>query len=258
MDNENLPHSLSEPNKDNKIKHIHEHSKRPKKNNKVNSGKRLKSIKSFCIKHKGLLISIILLAIVAFGVWYLFFKPVEKVVIDKNNKVVVEYNNRLPELKKAVDKNPKDASIRRNYAIALYVIKDYAAARDQYEEAVKLDGKDAITYNNLGNVYRDMKNYNKAIEAYNKAIGINPKYINAYVNMATIQLYSQNNSNEAIKTYQKALKALPKDDQVELLLGKAYEKAGKISEAKQAYKNILSRSPDNKAAKASLDGLNKK
>lgn len=218
-----------------------------------------KQIASYFNKHRisTTLIFLAIVVIIILDIWFFVLKPKNQLSSNNNSQVVKEYNEKLPELKKAIEKNPKDAVARRNYAVALYVTSDYEAAKNQYEEATKIDNKDATTYNNLGNTYRDLKNYNKAVEAYNKAIELNPKYTNAYVNLANVQLYSQKKTDDAIATYKKALKAMPNDNQIELLLGIAYENAGKTTEAKQTYQNILSRSPDDKAAKSNLDRLNK-
>lgn len=222
--------------------------------------KLFKQVSSYIKKHRiaTTLIFLALTIIIIVDVWYFVFRPNNTTISSNNSQVVTEYKDKLPELKTAIEKNPKDAVARRNYAVALYVISDLEAAKNQYEEAIKIDNKDATTYNNLGNTYRDLKNYDKAVEAYSKAIDLNPKYTNAYVNLANVQLYSQKKSDDAIATYKKALKAMPNDNQIELLLGIAYENAGKTTEAKQTYQNILSRSPDDKAAKSNLDRLNKK
>lgn len=240
--------------------HLSSSSRRAHSKSGFSFKKSYKQTLSYIKKHRmaTTLIFLALTIIIILDVWYFIFKPNDTTISSNNSQVVTEYKDKLPELKSAIEKNPKDAVARRNYAVALYVISDYKAAKSQYEEAIKIDNKDATTYNNLGNTYRDLKDYNKAVEAYNKAIDLNPKYTNAYVNLANIQLYSLKKSDDAIDTYKKALKAMPNDNQIELLLGIAYENAGKTTEAKQTYQNILSRSPDDKAAKNNLDRLNKK
>lgn len=173
------------------------------------------------------------------------------------SEVAAEYQKRLPELEDAVKSSPKDASVRKNYAVALYATGNFEKAKQQYEAAVKINDKDSTAYNNLGNVYRDLKNTDKAIEAYKKSIELNSKSINTYVNLANVQLYTLNKSDDAIATYKSGLKALPNNEQLELLLGIAYEQSGDIARAKQTYQNILSRNGENVAAKANIERLNK-
>lgn len=173
-----------------------------------------------------------------------------------SNAITSQYRERLPELEQKVKDNPNDASAHKEYAVALYATGDMKKAKEQYEAAIKLNGSDATAYNNLGNTYRDLGDINKAIESYKKASELSPKLVNPYVNLANIQLYSQNKPQDAIATYQAALKQLPDNDQIRVLLALAYEKADDISNAKQTYENILARDPDNAAAKANLDRLN--
>lgn len=165
------------------------------------------------------------------------------------------YAKQLPQLSTAVKNNPNDPAARKQYAVALYATKDLEGAREQYEEAAKLNGQDAAVFNNLGNVYRDLGEIDNAIKVYRQAIELDPTFINPYVNLANIQLYSQNNPDAAIETYKQALGSLPGDEQIELLLGLAYEHKGDKSSAKQTYEAILVRNPDNAAAKANLERL---
>ena len=276
MDNENLSHDSKVDGADKK--RVAEHndkvvserykpstkpttkSPKAKGRTKAQVKHHLTKLSKLIKKHKLVSIIILLILVVGIGidVYYVATNSTKVALNTNNNQVIAEYNNKLPDLKKAVEKNPNDAASRKNYGVALYVTGDYEAAKTQYEAAVKLDSKDAITYNNLGNTYRDLKNYGKAKEAYEKAFEINPKLVNAYVNLANVQLYILKNSDDAITTYKKALKALPNNDQIELLLGIAYENANKTTEAKQTYQDILARSPNNQAAKNNLDRLNKK
>lgn len=169
--------------------------------------------------------------------------------------VAAEYERQLPDLKKAVDEKPSDASARKNYAVALYATGNLEESRKQYEESTKLNGDDAIAYNNLGNVYRDLGQADKAVEAYKKSLQQNAKSVNTYVNLANVQLYSKSDSDAAINTYKDGLKALPDNEQLQLLLGVAYEQAGRTNEARQAYEAILAVNGDSVAAQTSLERL---
>lgn len=173
-----------------------------------------------------------------------------------SGEVSAEYQRRLPELEQAAKDSPNDATARKNYAVALYATGDLEKARDEYNAAVKINDRDAVAYNNLGNIYRDLGDTNKAVESYRKSLEINNSAINTYVNLANVQLYSQNNSDAAIATYKDGLKNLPDNEQLQLLLGIAYEQADQISNAKQSYQTILAKNGDNAAAKANLDRLN--
>lgn len=215
-------------------------------------------VTSFIRTHKAQVITgaiVLLLVIIALVVWFTIYQKNNATTVSKN-PAVIRYQEQLPELKDAVEDDPKSSDARKGYAVALYATGDLKQARSQYEEAVKLNDKDATAQNNLGNVYRDLEMPDRAIAAYRRAIELNPKAINPYVNLANIQLYTQNDADAAIETYKSALRALPGNNQVELLLGIAYEQKKDTSSARQAYENILRRDSDNAAAKAGLERLN--
>lgn len=213
-------------------------------------------VTNYVKKHKLISLSILLLTLLIIGlIIFIISRNTGDTSQTNSSQLVAEYREKLPDLKQAVKDNSKDATARKEYAVALYVVGDKEKAVEQYEAAIKLDDQDAITYNNLGNVYRDLKQTNKAIEAYKKSIELNPSSVNTYVNLANVQLYVQNKPEDAIATYKQGLEALPDNYQLELLHGVACEKAGQIDEAKQIYQKILSRDADNKSAKARLESL---
>ncbi len=172
-----------------------------------------------------------------------------------DNPVISKYKQQLPDLKKKAEENPNDTTARKNYAIALYASGDAEAAKVQYEKLVAANGKDADAFNNLGNAYRDTGKADDAIRAYQKALELNPQSINTYANLANVQLYTKNSPSDAIATYQKGLSALPNNSQLEFLLGVAYEKANKKTDAMQTYQHILSYDAGNKAVQQELARL---
>jgi tetratricopeptide (TPR) repeat protein len=196
---------------------------------------------------------IILLIIAGLIVFSVMNRQEPKVV--KQTQIGLEYQQKLPALKESVDKSPKDATARKNYGVALYATGDIEEAKKQYEEAAKLDTKDAVILNNLGNIYRDLGQADKAIETYRKSIELSPKALNAYANLANVQLYGKNKPQEAIETYKLGLTELPGNTQLELLLAVAYEQANDPASAKKTYEAILTRDTENAAAKAALDRL---
>lgn len=204
----------------------------------------------FVKKHK---LPIIIGAVILAGVGIYF-------AINNNEKteltgVAAEYQERLPELEKEVEDNPESAEARKKYAVALYATGEKGLAEKQYEEVVKINDQDGVAYNNLGNAYRDNKKTDKAVEAYKKAIEINKTAINPYVNLANVQLYTQDDADAAIETYKQALRAIPNNNDFETLLAVAYEQKGDKESAKNTYQNILSRDAENKAAQAGLERL---
>jgi len=216
----------------------------------------VKSTATWVAKHK--IISIVIggaiLLIAAGLIVYFILNQRDKTEVPQT-QIGLEYQQKLPELKESVDKTPKDADARKNYGVALYATGDLEGAKKQYEEAAKLDNKDAVILNNLGNTYRDLGQIDKAIETYKKSIELSPKSLNTYANLANVQLYSKNKPQDAIATYKAGLVALPDNTQLEQLLAVAYEQAEDKANAIKTYETILSHDAENTAAKAAIERL---
>ena len=174
-----------------------------------------------------------------------------------DNAVVREYRDKLPELKAEAQKSPHSFNARRAYAQALYVVGDKQAAKAEYEAASRLNPKDAVTKNNLGNVYRDLEDYAAATDAYREAYQLDPSLINAYVNLATMQSYTLKKTGDAVSTYKYAVSKNGQSVDLLLLLGDAYEQNGQKELALSTYRTVLEKDPDNMAAKRNIDRLNK-
>lgn len=180
-----------------------------------------------------------------------------KTVSDQpKNPIARQFKAQLPSLKEKAEKNPSSFEAQRDYAVALYATGNVKEAKTRYERALRIR-KDATTYNNLANVHRDLGDYDAAVDAYKKAIAANPKLINPYTNLANIQLYSLNKADDAIDTYRQALKEIPNDPQLQVLLALAYEKKGDIASAKQVLKSAQAANPENKTIQANLARIDK-
>ena len=86
----------------------------------------------------------------------------------------------------------------------LYYQKDYKGAIAKYNEAIKVDSKKSVAYNNRGLTYSELGEYQKAIEDFNKSIELNPQDNNAYNNRGTV--YDELGQYEkAVEDYNKAI-----------------------------------------------------
>jgi superkiller protein 3 len=201
------------------------------------------------------IIILVVLALVAGTIGVLWMLNKDKATYKQIGKIAEEYSRQLPALSEKVDKDPNDATARREYAIALRATGDLKGSKEQYEAAVKLNSRDATLENNLGNVYRDLSEYDNAVAAYNKAIELNNKQLNPYINLANLQLYQLKKVDDAIATYQKGLEALPDDENLLLQLALTYERADKKQLAQETLEKIINKNPNNIAAKKLLERL---
>jgi tetratricopeptide (TPR) repeat protein len=92
--------------------------------------------------------------------------------------------------------------------IAYHQLGDFAAARRNYEHAIKLDKKYADAVNNVGTIFYALKNYRGAISRYRKAISLSPDSASFWSNLGTAY-YSRGRFDDMAKAYQKALELDP-------------------------------------------------
>ncbi|MBZ0199838.1 MAG: tetratricopeptide repeat protein, partial [Ignavibacteriaceae bacterium] len=81
---------------------------------------------------------------------------------------------------------------------------NFQAAENAYEEAIKLNNFNELSYFNLGLMYSQTNKIEKAINQFNKVIEINPNFSDAYRNLA-IALYIQHEYKASLEYFEKYL-----------------------------------------------------
>ena len=76
-------------------------------------------------------------------------------------------------------------------------------ARENYDEAIRLNPQNAKAYNNLGVLHHEGRNYQWAIEDFDEAIRLDPEYAKAYNNRG-LTYQSLGKVEEAERDFQKA------------------------------------------------------
>jgi tetratricopeptide (TPR) repeat protein len=95
-----------------------------------------------------------------------------------------DYDHALKDYDEAIRLNPKNANAFHNRAATWYAKKDYDHALKDYDEAIRLNPIFAGSFTNRGNVWGAKKVYDKAIKDYDEAIRLNPKNVIALNNNA--------------------------------------------------------------------------
>jgi tetratricopeptide (TPR) repeat protein len=88
----------------------------------------------------------------------------------------------------------------------LHDLKRYQEAIAAYEQAIRLDPNDAVTYRSKGVALHDLKRYQEALAAYEQAIRLDPNDTRAYNNIGDALL--------GLKRYQEAEQAFEKARQL--------------------------------------------
>jgi tetratricopeptide (TPR) repeat protein len=103
---------------------------------------------------------------------------------------------------------PPTAILLNKVGIAYHQLGDFAAARKQYEKAMKMDKKYPDAINNDGTVFYALKRYKTAISRYKRALRLAPETASFWSNLGTAQ-YSLGKYTEMADAYQKALSLDP-------------------------------------------------
>ena len=120
---------------------------------------------------------------------------------------------------------------------------------------MSVDPSDPVLLNNLGNVYRALGSYAKALQSYQNSITLAPRSPTAYINLANHYLYRLNQNALGVTTIQAAMRNMPTDTDLGVLLEIAYDQVHDGKDALAAYHAVLKLDPTNVAAKAGLQRL---
>jgi len=115
------------------------------------------------------------------------------------------YQAAIEQYKKA----PRDsAEVWNKMGVAYQLMFNLDEASRCYEQALKLEPKNAIALNNLGTVYVSMKQFSRAEKTYRKALKLDPKSALVHKNLGTA-LLAEHKYQKGWAEYQNALTADP-------------------------------------------------
>jgi tetratricopeptide (TPR) repeat protein len=129
-------------------------------------------------------------------------------------------------------------------------------AIQEYQAAVELTsdpGLLAQTYANLGAAYRAIGQTADAQDNYNHALRLNPNLFNAWMGLGLIA-QKQGNLAEAITDLSRSIELQP-NARAYVALGHAMAQSGRNAEARAAYEQALTLSPDLTEARRAADAL---
>jgi hypothetical protein len=92
---------------------------------------------------------------------------------------------------------------------------------------------------------------NEMIVAFKKAIKLDPENVDLWSSLGDIYIRLNKTAN-ALRTFRKVSRLDPKNADVWIKLGDIYQSVGRIGDAEKAYKTAVNLEPDNRNAQASL------
>ena len=139
-----------------------------------------------------------------------------------------DYAGQLKDYDEALRLDPKSSIAYNNRAVAYEALGKYDVAVEGYDMATILDSAYAAPYYNRGNIHMKKKEYIPAIAEYTKAIEMKHEYAMAYGNRG-VAYASIGNSDRAIRDFKTAIDLDPylKEPYYNLVLARA-KKNGKL------------------------------
>jgi tetratricopeptide (TPR) repeat protein len=127
-----------------------------------------------------------------------------------------------------------------------------------YKNALEITPNDKLLNYNMGKLYQDLGEVGLAKEQYQNLITIDPNSYLAYNNLGYIAFYFEDNYEEAIRYYSKAIEVNPSYHQAWYNRGLAYEYFEDWQKAREDYLQCLSLNPNHENAINSMNILDAK
>ena len=119
-----------------------------------------------------------------------------------------EYEKAITLYREAIGKDRRNAVLYNKMGIAELQTSDFAAAKNAFGKAAKLNRTYAEPLNNRAVVAYIEKDYRKAVKLYRKAIALDPNNASFHNNLGTV-LFAQHKTDDAIKELLLALQLDP-------------------------------------------------
>lgn len=129
-----------------------------------------------------------------------------------------------------------------NYANFLYSQKRIKQAIRHLKQALVIDSKNIMAWNNLGAIYFSMKRNQEALDAYEKALKIDPSYSGTLSNIGMLYK-SQGNDAQATFHIKKAIHFNPSLAIAHAVLGQLLTNSEKYEEAIREYRLAVGLNP---------------
>lgn len=159
-------------------------------------------------------------------------------------------SNRLRESKEGFEKCIELDPTHRDATVKLgemyYYLREYQRALDLANTALKLDVHNERAYFLKGMVYKETGDTVRAISSFQTAIEQNTQFLNAYMQLALIQMALKNAI--ALDYLNSALRINPKSEEALYARGLYYQENGDLDKALNDYTNVSLINPGNRSA----------
>lgn len=152
------------------------------------------------------------------------------------------------------NRDPRDAIARHGLGTALAQLGHYREAEDELRRALGLRPGFPEALLNLAGVLQSTGRYKDSEDPLRRALKAKPAYLEARVSLG-MSLLLLGRPREARELYQQALRAAPRNTQALVGLGQVEALEGQFAESEAAYRRALEIDPGSGAAHAALVSL---
>ena len=167
-----------------------------------------------------------------------------------------KWNDAIEAYRKALELNPYFSDVRNDLGTALIL----SGKRDEVKKEFLTLFSDPtnptpeMTARNLGQCYFEEKNYPEALNWFRSSITRSKTYPDPYLGAAD-SLLGMGKLDEAIQTLEAAQREMSDNAQINLALGEAYLKAGRLSEARSRLEIAARRDTSGATGRRALELL---
>ena len=150
-------------------------------------------------------------------------------------------HNALPLFEEAVSLAPSDADLRMEYSRALFGVTKFLPAKEQAQEAVRLQPENPEAILLLGQVMYQLRDYPGACTQLQAAFAKNPAFATGYLLGKAYLL--QHNDTVARAVFDSMLHQWGDTDESRIFIGRAYSQAGYATEAEAQFRKAMEINP---------------
>ena len=141
-------------------------------------------------------------------------------------------------LKRALEKDPKHKTLRRNLGFVLAQQRKYDDAIAVLQEQTKINPFEDYAYNLLGRVYWQQQDYANAEKSFRKQLEVTPLNASVHANLGQM-LVDWRKYKDAVPELEQAISLTPDEELLHVNLGRAYLNLGEDEKAIKSFEEAL-------------------
>ncbi|TAE61578.1 MAG: tetratricopeptide repeat protein [Nostocales cyanobacterium] len=150
-----------------------------------------------------------------------------------------DYNGAISVYQEAARLDPRNARIHSGIGYLYAQQNNFKSALDSYRRAIAIDGNNSDFYYAIGYIKGNLGDTNGAKEAYRRSIQLNRGNFNAYLGLGVTQT-ALGDYESAMWAYEKAIEINKNNPQIYELMGSMFKKRQQTQQASNVLRKALS------------------